>query len=235
MADPGARDWSTMSTTTGHAQRVRDFITDGIRAGVYGARSKLPTERALAEQLAVPRSAVRDALAVLESGGAVTRIIGSGTYVRAAASEPPPAEPSPPSASPAEIMEARLLVEPRLAELAAINADQDDFARFDDCIRQGDAADDFEAFEHWDAALHQAIARSTHNRLVIELYAMITRARDLTAWGELKRRSLSPERRDHYRREHHAIVAALKARDAAAAEAALLGHLERVRSNLLGR
>ncbi len=224
-----------MSTTTGHAQRVRDFITDGIRAGVYGARSKLPTERALAAQLAVPRSAVRDALAVLESGGAVTRIIGSGTYVRAAASESPPAEPSPPSASPAEIMEARLLVEPRLAELAAINADQDDFVRFDDCIRQGDAADDFEAFEHWDAALHQAIARSTHNRLVIELYAMITRARDLTAWGELKRRSLSAERRDHYRREHHAIVAALKARDAAAAETALLGHLERVRSNLLGR
>ena len=224
-----------MSTTTGHAQRVRDFITDGIRAGVYGARSKLPTERALAAQLAVPRSAVRDALAVLESGGAVTRIIGSGTYVRATASESPPAEPSPPSASPAEIMEARLLVEPRLAELAAINADQDDFARFDDCIRQGDAADDFEAFEHWDAALHQAIARSTHNRLVIELYAMITRARDLTAWGELKRRSLSAERRDHYRREHHAIVAALKARDAAAAETALLGHLERVRSNLLGR
>jgi DNA-binding FadR family transcriptional regulator len=224
-----------MSTTTRHDLRVRDFITDGIRSGAYRANGKLPTERALSQQLGVPRSAVRDALAVLESGGAVTRIIGSGTYVRESEAEAVAAEPLPQTASPAEIMEARLLVEPQLAQLAAINADQADFALFDECIRQGDAADDFEAFEHWDAALHQAIAKSTHNRLVIDLYAMITRARDLTAWGELKRRSLSAERREHYRREHHAIVTALKARDAAEAERALLAHLERVRSNLLGR
>jgi DNA-binding FadR family transcriptional regulator len=224
-----------MSGTTRHDLRVRDFIIGGIRSGAYRANGKLPTERALSEQLGVPRSAVRDALAVLESGGAVTRIIGSGTYVREPAQQAAPAEAAPAAASPAEIMEARLLLEPQLAQLAAINADQEDFARFDECICEGDAADDFEAFEHWDAALHQAIAKSTHNRLVIELYAMITRARDLTEWGDLKRRSLSAERREHYRREHHEIVAALKERNAARAEAALLAHLRRVRSNLLGR
>lgn len=224
-----------MNTTTRHDLRVRDFIIGGIRSGAYRANGKLPTERALSEQLGVPRSAVRDALAVLESGGAVTRIIGSGTYVREQEPKPTPAEAVPQAASPAEIMEARLLLEPQLAQLAAINADQADFALFDECIRHGDAADDFEEFEHWDAALHQAIAKSTHNRLVIELYAMVTRARDLTEWGELKRRSLSAERREHYRREHHEIVAALQARDVVKAEKALLGHLERVRSNLLGR
>ncbi len=64
---------------------------------------------------------------------------------------------------------------------------------------------------------------------------MITRARDLTEWGELKRRSLGAERRDRYRRGHHEIVAALRARNVARAEKALLGHLERVRNNLLGR
>jgi DNA-binding FadR family transcriptional regulator len=223
-----------MNTTTRHDLRVRDFIVSGIRSGAYRANAKLPTERALSEQLGVPRSAVRDALAVLESGGTITRIIGSGTYVKDHGSQSA-TEAAPPAASPAEIMEARLLLEPQLAQLAAINADQSDFARFDECIRHGDAADDFEAFEHWDAALHQAIATSTHNRLVIELYAMITRARDLTEWGELKRRSLSAERRDHYRREHHEIVAALQARNVATAEAALLGHLARVRRNLLGR
>lgn len=223
-----------MSTSTRHDQKVREFIIGGIRSGAWRANGKLPTERALSEQLGVPRSAVRDALAVLENGGAVTRIIGSGTYVREA--EPAAAaNDAAPAASPAEIMEARLMVEPQLAQLAAINADQSDFARFDECIREGDAADAFEAFEHWDAALHQAIARSTHNRLVIELYAMITRARDLTEWGELKRRSLSAERRELYRAEHRAIVAALQARDVARAEAALAGHLQRVRNNLLGR
>lgn len=217
--------------------RVRDFILAGIRSGTYRANAKLPTERALSDQLGVPRSAVRDALAVLESGGAITRIIGSGTYVKedAGAGSDAATTKTPPTASPAEIMQARLLVEPQLAQLAAFNANQDDLARFDECVREGDAAESFEAFEHWDAALHDAIARSTHNRLVIEIYTMITRARDFVEWGELKRRSLSAERRDHYRREHHEIVAALKSRDVERAEAALLGHLQRVRDNLLGR
>lgn len=226
-----------MTTTSRPDQLVRDFIVAGIRSGTYRTNGKLPTERALSVQLGVPRSAVRDALAVLESGGAITRIIGSGTYVRdeVALRSTPGDTLATPSASPAEIMQARLVVEPQLAHLAAINANQDDFAQFDECIRGGDAADEFEEFEHWDAALHEAIARSTHNRLVIEIYAMITRARDLTEWGELKRRSLTAERRDHYRREHHLIVAALQARDATKAEAALLVHLQRVRDNLLGR
>lgn len=223
--------------TTRPDLRVRDFILAGIRSGTYRANAKLPTERALSDQLGVPRSAVRDALAVLESGGAITRIIGSGTYVKenAGAASDAAITKTPPTASPAEIMQARLLVEPQLAQLAAFNANQDDLARFDECIREGDAAESFEAFEHWDAALHDAIARSTHNRLVIEIYTMITRARDFVEWGELKRRSLSAERRDHYRREHREIVAALKARDVERAEAALLGHLQRVRDNLLGR
>ena len=96
------------------------------------------------------------------------------------------------------------------------------------------AADDFERFEHWDAALHQAIAEATHNRLIVGLYTTITRARAQADWGELKRRSLTAERRDHYREDHRRIVAALRARDAEGAEAALLDHLRRVRQNLLG-
>lgn len=224
------------TATTRSDLQVRDFILAAIRSGTYGLNSKLPTERALSEQLGVPRSAVRDALAVLESDGAIERVIGSGTYVREeATSSLKSGGVSPPDASPAEIMQARLMVEPQLAQLAAINANQEDFARFDECIREGDAADTFEAFEHWDAALHDAIARASHNRLVIEIYAMITRARDLAEWGELKRKSLSVERRDQYRREHHAIVAALKGRNTQQAEVALLVHLEHVRQNLLGR
>lgn len=225
-----------LSSATRPDLRVRDFILAGIRAGTYRLNAKLPTERALSDQLGVPRSAVRDALAVLESGGAITRIIGSGTYVRedAGSTSEVTVAATAPTASPAEIMQARLVVEPQLAQLAAFNANRDDLARLDECIREGDTAESFEAFEHWDAALHDAIARSTHNRLVIEIYAMITRARDFVEWGELKRRSLSAERRELYRRDHHEIVDALKARDVSRAQQALGRHLHRVRENLLG-
>jgi len=218
-------------------QQVRQWLLDMLASGRYAAGSKLPTERALSEQLGVPRSAVRNALAALEAEGLVVRRIGSGTF--AAERRTPAQETRPPlvsvsDASPTEIMEARLLIEPRIAALAVAHATVQDFERMESCNRNAEGADDFQRFEHWDAALHQAIAEATHNRLIIGIYTAITRARDQADWGELKRRSLTPERRDNYREEHRRIVAALRARDAATAEAALLDHLRRVRQNLLG-
>lgn len=230
------------TTTLGRrgGSQVRQWLLEMLASGRYVAGSKLPTERAVADQLGVPRSAVRNALAALEAEGMVVRRIGSGTFVaKRAAPASEAKETRPPivavsDASPTEIMEARLLIEPRIAALAVAHATLPDFERMEQCNRNAEATNDFERFEHWDAALHQAIAEATHNRLVIAIYTAITRARDQADWGELKRRSLTPERREHYREEHRRIVAALRARDAASAEAALLDHLRRVRQNLLG-
>jgi DNA-binding FadR family transcriptional regulator len=207
-----------------------------LASGDYPAGAKLPTERALAEQLKLPRSAVRDALAALEAEGRVIRLVGSGTFVSrlGAHSRFPSASVSVTDASPTEIMEGRLLIEPRLAALAVAHATAADFDRIDACLRSGETADTFEEFEHWDAALHEAIAEATHNRLLVELYRAITRARDQADWGELKRQSLTSERQDIYRSQHRRIVSALRARDGARAEAELVAHLRTVRDNLLG-
>jgi DNA-binding FadR family transcriptional regulator len=231
---------SVYTSTLGRrgGQQVRQWLLEALTSGRYVAGAKLPTERAVAEQLAVPRSAVRNALAALEAEGLVVRLIGNGTFV----AEPPSTsvkENRPPlvtvsDASPTEIMETRLLIEPRIAALAVAHATLRDFERMELCNRNAEGVDDFERFEHWDAALHQAIAEATHNRLIVGLYTTITRARAQADWGELKRRSLTAERRDHYREDHRRIVAALRARDAEGAEAALLDHLRRVRQNLLG-
>ena len=211
---------------------VHEFLSQAINSGTYKPGAKLPTERAIAEQLSVPRSAVRDVLSVLESQNKVVRIIGSGTYVGTPEAEP--VRETKGDASPTEIMAARLIVEPRLAQLVVMNAKAADFERMEECNRHAEGADDFIEFEHWDAALHQAIADATHNRLIIGIYATITGAREHTEWGELKRLSITAERRDAYRLEHREIVAALRARDGKAAEAALTQHLLRVRRNLLG-
>jgi DNA-binding FadR family transcriptional regulator len=220
-------------------QQVRQWLLDMLASGRYASGSKLPTERAIAGQLGVPRSAVRNALAALEAEGVVVRLIGSGTFVAepavvAATPEPRGVLMAVGDASPTEIMEARLLIEPRIAALAVAHATLSDFERMESCNRNAENSDDFEGFEHWDAALHQTIAEATHNRLIVGLYSAITRARDQADWGELKRRSLTAERRDHYREEHRRIVAALRARDAQSAEMALIDHLRRVRHNLLG-
>ncbi|OYW57901.1 MAG: hypothetical protein B7X99_12890 [Rhizobiales bacterium 17-65-6] len=215
-----------------HADRVHAFLEEALATGGYAPGAKLPTERALSEQVGVPRSAVRDALSVLEARGVVTRIVGSGTYV---AERAPPLAPSGRrEVSPAEIMAARLVVEPRLSLLIVTHATASDFERMDACNRNAEAAADFEAFERWDAALHQVMAEATHNRLIMDLYREVTEARDRTEWGDLKRRSINAERRAIYEADHRVIVAALRARDSMAAERAIEDHLKTVRSNLFG-
>ncbi|MFN7195818.1 MAG: FCD domain-containing protein, partial [Hylemonella sp.] len=63
---------------------------------------------------------------------------------------------------------------------------------------------------------------------------LMNQARAQGEWGELKRRSVTPERRAAYQREHRALVAALRARDLPAAQARTREHLLHVRRNLLG-
>lgn len=205
---------------------VRTHLLQAIAAGTYPPGARLPTERDLCDALSVGRGAVRDALAVLEGQGRITRRAGSGTYVA-------PAAP-PPQASPAQVMEARLALEPQLAHLVAANATAADLRALAQILAAGAAAPDLPGFEVCDRDLHAAIARAAGNPLVIGAYDHITAARDQDDWGELKRQSLTPARRALYQQDHTAIVTALCRRDAAGAEAALRAHLLRVRANLIG-
>jgi DNA-binding FadR family transcriptional regulator len=62
----------------------------------------------------------------------------------------------------------------------------------------------------------------------------MTQARNQAEWGQLKRRSVTPERRLEYQREHRALVEALVERDAQLAREVCLAHLTRVRHNMMG-
>lgn len=209
-------------------EAVKDHILRAIESGQFRPGDRLPTERALCESLSAGRSAVRDALAVLQSEGRVLRKAGSGTYVADAAPDMRPVH-----VSPADVMAARLAIEPPLAFLVASHATAQDFAEMQMCLDAGAAAADLAAFEHWDAALHSAIIQAAHNPLIDQAYALFTAARQQDDWGALKRRSLTPDRRAAYQDDHAQIVAALIRRDATEGAACLRAHLIRVRGNLL--
>lgn len=216
---------------------AENFVLNAIASGRYRAGHKLPTERMLSEQLGITRNAVRTALGRLEARGRVTRLVGSGTYVSMPVKgekEVDAQQGGAIEASPLEIMETRLLVEPKLASLVVAHATSRDLERLHVCMTNAEAAKSFQDFELWDARLHQAIAEASHNRLMIGIYGTITAARDQTEWGELKRRSVTVERRKLYEAQHRSIVTALRARDAIRAEAAALEHLRCIRHNLLG-
>ena len=226
---------SSKSTTVA---RVRNHLENALNSGRFPPGAKLPTERTLSLELEVPRNAVREALAVLETAGKVMRAAGSGTFVCDPAGAEQAIEPGFQGlgilldASPKEIMEARFVFEPRLALLVVNNATAADFGRLEHLLSEGEAAQSFTSFEAADNAFHQAIAEATHNRLIVELYAAIGSARHRAAWGGLRQRFLTAERRVESCREHRAIFAGLATRNASQAESAILTHLNEINAAL---
>jgi DNA-binding FadR family transcriptional regulator len=219
------------------AAALRETIFDNLRTRAWRAGHRIPTERALSEQFGLSRSTVRRVLLDFKRKRLITQTVGSGTYVAEqvyeALSELTPSGGAQ-AVSPAELMSARLVLEPALIEMAIGSATAADFARMDECNHHAENAVTLEEFEHWDAALHEAIAEAAHNGFISGIFKLMNDVRAQNEWGVLKRRSATPERRLDYQREHRALVTALKQRDAEKARALCLQHLVHVRTNMLG-
>ena len=216
---------------------LKEDILDNLRTRVWRAGHRLPTERSLSAQYGLGRSTVRRVLLELKRRSLITQTVGSGTYVSERVHEalaemapPPPAQ----AVSPAELMSARMALEPALIDMVIGNATAADFGRMDECNVQAEAATTLEEFEKWDAALHEAIAEAAHNGFISGVFRLMNVARSQPEWGVLKRRSATPERRLEYQQEHRALVTALRDRDAEHARQLCLQHLVHVRTNMLG-
>lgn len=219
------------------AHALRQDILDNLKSGQWRAGQRLPTERDMSEQYQLSRTTVRRVLAQLKEKGLITQTVGSGTYVSEHASAVVHAiagESAARSTSPAELMEARLVMEPAIIEMVIVNATPADFERMEACCIKAEAASSIEEFEHWDGMLHEAIADAAHNGLVSSVFRLMNEVRNQGEWGLLKRRSLTPQRRLDYQREHRRLVAALRNRDLVQARQITLDHLTHVRRNLLG-
>ncbi len=219
------------------AATLKDTILENLRSRTWRAGHRIPTERALGEEFGLSRSTVRRVLLDFKRKRLITQTVGSGTYVAEQVHEAL-AELTPrggaQSVSPAELMSARLVLEPAIIEMAIGNATAADFARMDECNHHAEAATTLEEFERWDAALHEAIANAAHNGFITGICRLMNEVRSQSEWGVLKRRSATPQRRLEYQHEHRTLVAALKQRDAEQARALCLAHLLHVRTNMLG-
>jgi len=213
-------------------QHIRDRVADGTWSG----GDRLPTERELVAQFGIARNTLRKVMDQLERDGVITRHVGRGTFVT-----PKPVVTPPEGqllqrihgASPAEIMELRLLIEPQFVALATVRATVRDLQHIENCLRQNERAVKVPEFEHWDGMLHQAILSAAHNNLLNDLYEAINSVRRQPEWESLKKRSLTPARLARYKAQHRAIVAALRLRDAEAASRAIRQHLSDVSTAMM--
>jgi DNA-binding FadR family transcriptional regulator len=201
-----------------------------------GTGTRLPPERELCNEIGVTRAQLRGALAKLETDGVVWRHVGKGTFVglrpldnRADVSAMTR------RTNPIEIMNARLLLEPEVAGVAALNATIGDLIEMRTCLQHSRNAQSKREYDAWDSRLHRAIATATHNSLLLSLMDTLAAVRSTVTWGRLAALPGPPAPDHHSHAEHDAIVAAIEERDVAGAREAMRAHLKAVERNLLRR
>jgi DNA-binding FadR family transcriptional regulator len=218
-------------------------IRDGLaRLRFYLAESglchgdRLPPERQLAARLGLTRAELRKALAALQSEGQLWRHVGRGTFVGSR-----PLDTVGDIAAmarrtnPGEIMRARLLIEPEIARVAALNATPAQIEELRAVALRARQAASWRHYESLDTRLHHLIAEATQNGLLVGLLDTLNAVRQMATWGRLRIQPLRPARDHHSFTEHDLIVEAIAHRDRTAAADAMRVHLQAVEHNLLSR
>lgn len=206
------------------------ILTEAARTG-----GRLPPERALADDLGVPRRRLRLALDELQRRGAVFRRHGQGTFVT------PPPHPDTGRyrllagrLSLDQLMDVRRQIEPRLAELAAINVGADDLAQLEILMRQSRGAMSPQEYELADEVFHYRIAELAANALFLEVYDLIRQMRREAGWRERRAETNVPQFVRLLGQQHQRIFDAIAAKDVAAAGQAQRAHLDFVATAIDG-
>lgn len=214
--------------------RLREWLA---RADLL-AGGRLPPERDLAERFSVKRAEVRKALAVLEAEGRVWRHVGKGTFLsdtgasRARSGAPPDIDAIAHRTSPPAAMQARLIVEPELARLAALKATSAQIHEMRDLSAGMRNAATWSVCEELDWRFHNLVAEASGNTLLVEIQHLLNGVRRYVIWGHLSKRPVGPSPDYHSFDEHDAIVEAITQRDRRGAAEAMRRHLASTASNL---
>jgi DNA-binding FadR family transcriptional regulator len=167
-------------TTTSGA--LADALREQILAGDVREGTALPPERALVDETGLGRGSVREALRVLEAeglirtktgrhGGAFTTLPderGIARYVaRFIRGRRVPIR---------ALLEARTALEPDLAALAALHRTCDDVAALHAACADMEATPDGPEFGRHNVAWHFAVARASHNELLVAFLTSIESA-----------------------------------------------------------
>ncbi len=219
--------------------RIYEEIVRQVKALIAEGRLKsgdqLPPERDLAEQFKVSRTSVREALRTLESLGLIEIRPGEGTFVREVSVEsliePLAQVILSQREAVLELFEARRLLEPAIAGLAARRATKDEINEMERILeaQAKEVAAGLTGLAH-DAAFHAAIAGSARNRAIMRivnaLMDLLTQSREETLQ--------TPGRPTRSHQDHMRILAAIRRRDEVEAHQAMLNHLIAVEALIRG-
>ncbi|GAB2699617.1 FadR/GntR family transcriptional regulator [Paenibacillus thermoaerophilus] len=218
-------------------EQIADRLKQSILAGELQPGAKLPSTKELSERYGVGMSTVREALSALKAMGLVESRQGEGSYVR----KIEPADVGMPELSGLlmdketilELLEARKALEVSNAGIAAEKRTEDDLRRFEALLAamEKHLGDETEG-ERADMAFHLALARATHNSIIVRMLETVSSQME-TAIRETRRLQMyaSKSVSEQLWREHRDIYEAIASRDPQRAMDAMrqhLFHVERV-------
>jgi DNA-binding GntR family transcriptional regulator len=195
-------------------------LEKAIMEGELGPGERL-SESGLARRFGISRGPLREAIGQLEGRKLVTRVSNQGARVVSLSNE-----------DLLDLLQVRESLEGMACRLASQNMNEADLARLEDMLTAHEKADAMRTGRGYfqgpgDGDFHQVILAACGNRRLTgmlghELYSLLRLYRH--------RLSMRPGRPAEALEEHKRIVAALRARDPDAAEAAMRAHLRRSRS-----
>jgi GntR family transcriptional regulator, transcriptional repressor for pyruvate dehydrogenase complex len=192
-------------------QRIAERLVTAIALGEFEQGQRLPSERELAAMLEVSRTTVREALQRLHAGGYVVTRRGrdGGTFIQAVvgtdADEAVKRTLDPQWDELAELLDYRRLIETLIARTAAERRDDGDIEAIKAAVERYASASGRAEARMADHALHQAIARATHNARLVELSARIRREVGLGFDAE----PYTPQMRQRALRQHPVLANAV--------------------------
>jgi DNA-binding GntR family transcriptional regulator len=181
-----------------------------VRADIMSLR--LPPDTrvsvdSLARELGVSQTPIREALSMLEANGLVSKRHFAG-YATSPRMDHTQLD---------DLFEFRLLIEPHAARKAAGGMAESDMA----VLASGELAPSHDAFAEMDTEFHRLIARGAGNHLIADSLAR------LHIHVHIFRSCFRSEIAEEAVHEHDVIIAAIRSRDGAKAEAAMRRHIER--------
>jgi GntR family transcriptional repressor for pyruvate dehydrogenase complex len=215
----------------GAVEQVVRRIGEAIGAGLLAPGERLPGQVELAETLGVARMTLRHALAILEDAGLleIRRGRTGGAFV---AADPPPPALDPPTAEQLRALtDWRRAVSGEAAALAALRRTDEELGGLHEAMRAvHDAAGEASAFRRADARFHVLVAELSRSRRLVAAEAHLQ-----VELGDVLALTPGPARaRSASQAGHEPIVAAIEARDAEAAHAATVRHVEATHDWVVG-
>lgn len=204
-------------------------IKEAIFAGKLKKGDKLPTERELASQFGVSRAAVRSAVLSLEQSGLIKIRKGpkGGFFIRELDFKSVRESLSDliqlGQASIHDLTEARIIIEPNAAALAAERATEEDIKKMTEAILSyEDRVAEGLPPNPADLKFHICLAEAAKNPVVI----MMMRSLMDLLYKNIGSYFLAPKPGKSIVAQHHKILEAIKARDVNKARSTMLTHLK---------